>query len=317
MPIYLSAEDVASIAPPISEVERCIFDLFRAQAEGMISPISRLEFGYSDTARFLAFPVAVAARGVAGIKWLGLPRGGYRGPCGKLSAVLLLNDVETGALEGIIDGEWITAVRTAAVSLIAAKHVANPQSRHVAFIGCGDQAELHFAMFLEAFPIDTVTASSRSVESVERFLGMAERHGVRGIPASSNRDCVEQADIVIATASSTSDRSQLCQFESLKKGCFVSHVDMGRSFDWRDDSGFRLVVDDVSQYCELVRSGNLCLPSYVPIALPALLSSTETFSEKDEPTAFLPTGWGVADVVLALMLVNAAKAAGKGLFLPQ
>lgn len=317
MPLYLSADEILSIAPSSLEVERVVTNLFGARNSTAVLSSPRSEYGNKDTARFLAFPSVVPHSESAGIKWLAMPRGGYRGSNGKLSAILLLNDAESGSLLAILDGEWITAARTAMVSLIAARILANPSSRRIAFIGCGNLAELHLDLFRSAFPIDTVVASGRTSDSVNRFIDMAARKGLKALPAKSNRECMLGADIVIATASAPSPEGELCRPEELKPGCFVSHVDLGRSFSWPPDSGSRLVVDDVDQYLDLVRNGNFSLSSGRPAALSDLMTDPATSSARFKSTTFVPTGWGAADIAIARLLFELARAAGKGIPFPD
>src|SRR5262245_36379139 len=63
-------------------------------------------------------------------------------------ATILLLDPETGALQAIMDGRYITEARTAAVSAVSARHLARRDATTLAIIGTGVQAESH----LEAMP---------------------------------------------------------------------------------------------------------------------------------------------------------------------
>jgi hypothetical protein len=60
-----------------------------------------------------------------------------------INSLVVLQDGDTGLPLAVIDGNWITAVRTAGLSAVAAQRFANPQASAIAFIGCGVQAQSH------------------------------------------------------------------------------------------------------------------------------------------------------------------------------
>jgi ornithine cyclodeaminase/alanine dehydrogenase-like protein (mu-crystallin family) len=313
---YLSASVIDDIALSWRDVELLVTDLFRAQREGKVVPNPRTAYGSNRTARFLAFPAVIESESVAGVKWLGLPQGGYRGHDGRLSGVVLVNDAQSGALKGILNAEWITSTRTAVVSLIAARRLARADSRRIAFIGCGQLASLHLDMFRTAFQFETVVASGRTSASVERFLFSAARHGLKTERAASNQECAAGADIVISTTSSASSAASLVNLTDLKPGCFVSHVDLGRSFSW-PRSNTTMVVDDTDQFSSLVTGGQLGLPNNRVIPLSELLVTSEHAFNASEAIHFIPTGWAVADIALANRLLSDALAREKGLAIPE
>ena len=58
-------------------------------------------------------------------------------------ATIVLHDPETGALQAVIDGRYITEARTAAVSAASTKHLARADARVLAVLGSGVQARSH------------------------------------------------------------------------------------------------------------------------------------------------------------------------------
>src|SRR5580704_685364 len=66
---------------------------------------------------------------------------------------ILLFDPETGALEAILDGRYITEARTAAVSAVSVKKLARDDARIVAILGSGVQARSHFEALRHVFKV--------------------------------------------------------------------------------------------------------------------------------------------------------------------
>ena len=69
----------------------------------------------------------------------------------QINGVVTLLDSSSGLPVAILDGKWITAVRTAGLSATAAKYMATKDSSVAAFVGCGVQAQSHLQAFCRPF----------------------------------------------------------------------------------------------------------------------------------------------------------------------
>ena len=61
----------------------------------------------------------------------------------------MLLDPDTGSLIALMDGRYITEARTAAVSAVSARHLAQADAATLAIIGSGVQARSHLEAFRE------------------------------------------------------------------------------------------------------------------------------------------------------------------------
>src|SRR5690349_1179701 len=91
-------------------------------------------------------------------------------------AMIVLFRPDTGEPLAVMDGRLITEMRTAAVSAAVTKYLAAPDSRVLALLGSGVQAEAHLAALSRVRRFDEVRVWSRNPAHAERF---AERHGIR------------------------------------------------------------------------------------------------------------------------------------------
>ncbi|WP_332776005.1 delta(1)-pyrroline-2-carboxylate reductase family protein [Polaromonas sp.] len=88
-------------------------------------------------------------------------------------------DIATGERRLILDGPTITARRTAAVSLLAARRLApNPQGP-LLIVGAGVQGKAHLEAFAEGLSIKEVVIASRSASSAERLAQHAQSLGLQ------------------------------------------------------------------------------------------------------------------------------------------
>ncbi len=118
-------------------------------------------------------------------------------------ATIVLLDPMTGELLSIMDGRFITEVRTAAVSAVSVKHLARRDASRLAIIGSGVQARSHLEAIAMVRPLRDVRVWSRSLDNRTAFAReMRPRVDAPVVVAASAQDAVDGADLVVlATAS--------------------------------------------------------------------------------------------------------------------
>src|ERR687895_1929132 len=85
-------------------------------------------------------------------------------------AMIVLFDPDTGALQALMDGRFITEARTAAVSAVSARYLARPEASTLAIIGTGVQARSHLEAYAEVRTLKDVRVWSPNAKSRERFV---------------------------------------------------------------------------------------------------------------------------------------------------
>ena len=110
-----------------------------------------------------------------------------------------MHDSVTGIPLAVIDGNWITAVRTAGLSAVAAKRLANPVATVAAFIGCGVQAKSHLRIFAELFPLKEIRVFGRGRKKRDAMCRGAEDLGLSAVDCSTAQETVSDADLVLSS----------------------------------------------------------------------------------------------------------------------
>ena len=151
---------------------------------------------------FQAMMGALAALNLAGMKWFGVvPDNPARGLPSVVS-LIALNDLVTGQPVAVMDGNWVTGARTAAMTAAAAKPLAPPDAETIAFIGCGTQARSHALFLRNVLPGLRRATCSGVVRRVAMGSpgGYATRAGrrLRKIPSA-----IAGADIAVSTVPNT------------------------------------------------------------------------------------------------------------------
>jgi alanine dehydrogenase len=120
-------------------------------------------------------------------------------------AMIVLLEPDTGALQAMMDGRYITEARTAAVSAVSARHLARPNASTLAILGTGVQARSHLESYKEVRQLRDVRVWSPKAASRERFVAEMQPHA--GLPlraTTTAEEAVRGADLVVlATSSAT------------------------------------------------------------------------------------------------------------------
>jgi ornithine cyclodeaminase len=197
---YLSALDVARLAPRPTEVIDAVEEVLAAQGHGetVLEPRVHLEPGASFRGHWNVLRAFVAPLGVAGVKVVGDFVDNFRLDLPSELGLLTLYDPRTGAPVAVIDAADLTSRRTGALTAVGAKYLARPDARVLAHIGARGTAFWNVTMLASLFDFDEIRVTSLRRESREEFGRRLEESLDREIDVvDTPREAVEGADIVV------------------------------------------------------------------------------------------------------------------------
>ncbi|TPG18152.1 ornithine cyclodeaminase [Pedococcus bigeumensis] len=113
-----------------------------------------------------------------------------------VTAFGMLADVRTGYPTFVSEMTLLTALRTAAVSAMAARALARPGARTMAMIGTGSQSEFQALAFRAVLGIRRLRIWDTDPAALAKFVRNAEPLGFDVVVASSAADAVRGADII-------------------------------------------------------------------------------------------------------------------------
>ncbi|HEY0754524.1 MAG TPA: ornithine cyclodeaminase family protein [Ktedonobacteraceae bacterium] len=177
-------------------------------------------------------------------------------------SLVLLFSAEDGSLLSLVEADWLGKMRTGAVSGLATRHLARPQSARVGLIGAGKQAETQLLGVCAERPISTIAVYSRRQEPCEAFCQrMSERLQIEVLPVTSAREAVEEADVVITA---TTAGEPVFSGEWLKPGCHVNAIGSNwpkrRELDDETLERSSLIVTDSVEQARM-EAGDLLIPA--------------------------------------------------------
>lgn len=309
-PLLLTDADLDALGVAPGELADAIEDALAAKAKGRLltAPKSALLPGGG---RYMMATLTVEADGLTVVKQVSLCPDNPAQGRPAIDGAILVTDARTGRLRALMGAGWITAHRTAALSAVAARHLADPEAHVAAFVGAGVQASSHLAAFRDAFPLAEVRVVSRGSVNRDRFLAEARASGLHAHACDSAEAALDGADIVVTSVTLDYEIAPFLDARWLKPGAFASITDL--AIPWRKDGldAFgTIVVDDLEQ--ERASEKPLVPPELVGGDLTGLVTLRTPARSEDRPNAFVFRGIGLGDHAATRLALERAVAAGAG-----
>jgi alanine dehydrogenase len=242
-----------------------------------------------------------------------------------IHAVVIVVDAETGCPAALMDGTYLTALRTGAASGAATDLLALPDARVAAIFGAGAQARTQLEAICTVRPIEKVWVYDAVPEAARAYVEEMRGHGPP-IPAdvavaASPAQAVSEAD-VICTA--TTSKTPVFSDAHIKPGVHINGIGAYtpemQEIPAETVARARVVVD--SRSASLAEAGDLIIP-----LAEGLISNASIHGEigevaagqisgrraDQEITFFKSVGVAVQDVAVAELILRRAEEIGLGL----
>jgi ornithine cyclodeaminase/alanine dehydrogenase-like protein (mu-crystallin family) len=143
-----------------------------------------------------------------------------------IQGVIVLADADTGTPLGILDSIEITALRTAATSALAAKHLARPTASVATVVGCGTQGRYHIRALAQVLALERVWLHDVAPERARRLArDMTAELGLPVLPAPDLHTAVRGSDVCVTC---TPARTPLLGPADVLPGLFIAAVGADR-----------------------------------------------------------------------------------------
>ncbi len=241
----------------------------------------------------------------------------------RMSAIVTLFDGETGHPRTVMEGGYLTDLRTGAGTGAAARSLARPDSRVVAAIGAGRVARNQLQALARTHDLKRVRIAGRSEVRMHAFAAWIREED--GLPddvavARSTAEAVSDADIVVAATTSS---EPVLFGRDLRPGTFVAaagaNVATAREVDTETvRRAGKLVIDSLAD--SLANAGDLAIPmSEGAIRKEDIAEIAEIIAgarpgreTKEEITYYKSLGLPIQDLITAQHIERRAIDAGAG-----
>jgi alanine dehydrogenase len=216
--LLLSRRDVERLLEPdacIAAVEQA----FRLHALGQVPPPGILSLHAGGGSFHLKAALLPAERAYFAAKLNGnFPDNGARHGLPTIQGVLVLCDASTGEALAVMDSIAVTALRTAAATAVAAKHLARETCGAALICGCGAQAAAQLDALLRVRTPKRLYAYDQDFAKAAAF---ARARAPAVTPVSDLEDAAAASDIIVTC---TTARRHILGREAVRPGTFIAAV---------------------------------------------------------------------------------------------
>lgn len=235
-------------------------------------------------------------------------------------STMVLKDSETGEICSIMDGNYLTQLRTGAVSGAATDLLAREDSSIFALIGTGGQAKSQLEAILNVRNIKEVRVYGRNKEKAEQFAkkmkeDLGQEFDFNIVATDSSKEAIENADIITCV---TTAKNPVFDGKFVKKGAHINGVGSytpqmqeldpyilthaGKVYvDTRDG-----VLNESGDFIIPIKEGKFSEEDITGELGELILGKTKTRENEEEITIFKTVGSGVLDVVTAKRIYDKA-----------
>ena len=322
--LLLNKEDIRKVFSMKDAIETDK-ECYRLFSEGRFDVPLRAVINGSH-GNFLFMPAYCEDMGAAGLKIVNImPGNPEKGLPASIGQVLLI-DGETGVVKAMMDGTYVTALRTAAASGAAFELFGRKDAQIGAMIGTGSQAMCQLEAMLTARPLREVRVAARNFEKTKEFVEKAREelasYGADIIACGDTNAAVDGADLVtLVTVSGT----PVCSAEYFKPGCTISAVG-AYTYDMQEldpavfDKCGKIYFDSVdavlSESGDILRpldEGTLTKDQFTGDIGEFILGRIPGRESDDEIIVFENVGIGALDLMTAAKVYDKATAEGIGM----
>lgn len=262
--LLLSKDDIESFY----SLEDCIDavgDAFKLFSAGKVQVPLRTQIkkqNGQDT--FLCMPAFCEEYDASCVKVLNMFPNNIDQGLASINAQVLNIDAKTGIVDTVMDGTYVTQLRTGAASGVAFKYLAKKDCRKGALIGTGGQAETQLAAMLSVRDLEVVEVSDLNFERAQQFATkmskkLADYH-TKIVAAKSADEAVKDADLVITV---TTAKKPVYYANNIKAGATVSGVGSYQPDMQETPAGLLAKADKIyfdSQAAVLAEAGDVLKP---------------------------------------------------------
>jgi ornithine cyclodeaminase len=290
---------------------------FAKLSAGQANVPIRTNLAVTDQTQSLVMPVSIDGCPTFGLKAVSVTAGNAERKLPMIHGLVLLFDSETGEPRSLIDGEYLTALRTGAAAGLATDLLADADAKHLVVFGTGKQATSQVEAAVVVRPIEAVTVVSRNPQLASEFCECVRKFGDFDLACTSDSSVVSTADLI---CTATPSHEPLFAGKALPEKCHINAVG-----SYRDDmceiepaalTDMSILVDEreacfkeAGEIVQAIQSKAIQKADVFEIGQVILSSETVEFKKR---TLFKSVGNAVQDLVVADSVLSQANQLGLG-----
>lgn len=313
--LFLTQKDVQKILPlkEISKVIKVVEKAFFDYGQGKVQMPAKLYLDFKEFDGDLRImPSFSETLKMAGTKLVNVHPKNPEKKLPTVMATIILNDPKTGVPLALMDGTWITALRTGAASAVATKYLAKKEAKTLGVVGAGFQAITQIAAISKVRKLKEILVYDIKKEAVERLAKILAKEKIK-IKNGELKEVCQKEILVTATPA----REPIVKKEWILPGTHINAI--GADAKGKEEldpeilKNAKIVVDCWEQASH---SGEINVPlreglitkEMIYGELGEIVTGKKTGRENEnEITIFDSTGLAIQDLYTANLVYNLAK----------
>jgi ornithine cyclodeaminase/alanine dehydrogenase len=321
--LILSESDLRAVLT-MSDVIAAVEQGFRAVAGGTANVPERLHVDVpAHNGVMLGMPAYIGSDGAEqsalGTKIVSVFEKNTERNLDVVQGVYLLLDDETGVPLSLMEGRFITAIRTAATSAVATKFMASQGRKRLAVFGAGVQARFHIEAMIEVAELEQVMIAARSIDKAKALVDHVRKAYDLSCAVVSGEQAATANLICTCTTSPVPLFNGLLVGEGTHINAVGAFTPSTRELDTETVRRARVIIDEASAAGR--EAGEILMPiadgaidsRHVKGTLADVVCGKIAGRESaSEITIFKSCGVAIEDLVTARLAYSRAIAAGIG-----
>ncbi len=322
--LWLNRKEVESVLD-MKGALKVVEEAFRQHGLKKVQMPSKLYLNFKKhNGDLRTMPAYLEEQDIAGVKIVNVHPDNIKIGLPTVMALVILNSTKTGAPIALMDGTYLTDMRTGAAGGIAVKYLARKNSRIVGLVGSGNQAKTQLLAINEVIDIEEVKVTGVLEKHTLAFKEEMEKRINCDVSPKKSIKEVCDCDILVTT---TPSRKPIVMNEWIAEGTHINAI--GADAPGKEEldpmilKRSKIIVDDIPQASH---SGEINVPLSENIIsgkdifgeLGEIITGKKKARTKDSDiTVFDSTGLAIQDVATADMVYQTALKDNIGIKLQQ
>jgi len=319
--LYLTRAECIAAGPDIDETLALIRRVLEAHGRKECEMPAKIGIHPFQEVFFHAMPAYVPSMKACGCKWIECyPNNPQKYKLPQTTSLLTLNEIMTGCPMAVMDGTWITAMRTPAVTAIAAVML-HPKAESFGMFGCGVQGIEHVRFIAKTLPnLKVIFVYDIRPEAMDRLCEeVRDSVTIPVVKAANPREAAVNCQVMSSATLIVKEPVAVVKDEWIDRGRTILPCDLNTFWDPRTQRrADKYIVDSAEEHELFAKMG------YFPDGLPKIHAQTGEVlagiakgrENDDELIVCSNIGMSVCDVVMAQAILTKALEMGLGVKLP-
>jgi alanine dehydrogenase len=313
--LVINQQQVKKIIPlgKINIVVGCVENAFGDYGKGLVQMPSKQYLYFNEyNGDLRVMPSYSSVLKMAGTKIVTVHPDNPKIGLATVMASIILNDPKNGLPVAMMDGSYITAMRTGSAGAVAAKYLARVDASTLGVVGPGVQAVYQIAATVKVRKIKDIVVFDVNPKAAQAFVKTMAKVGIKVRIGTIQEACGQ--DIVATT---TPVRKPIVKLEWIKPGTHINAI--GADAEGKEElepeilKSAKVVIDD---WAQASHSGEINVPlkngvitkENIYAGLGDIVAGKKKGrTDADEITVFDSTGLGLQDLYTAVAVLKLAK----------